>query len=781
MPSNYVCKTCKEEFSRVQGLKTHERNERDSSEDTDLHADSTNSSEAVKNRGPDSPRATHDHISLADRDTQSLYNEISDSLDSDDDEEPEPRIFPLHLASMIKTDNPDLSNVGRDGHETRQFIWNQSRNSRGQFEDATLSPSNGRIRDSSENPSNLSSCTDDIDIGNQDIPLPEKWCLTGESGTTNFVFESPRLIPERRESQLCLLNNEDEEAEESEVDEDHSVVINDSENVNAGRAEQVDTAEDESTKMDENESIEDENQAEDTDEDESIVAGHDDKFQTKEYEVHGVDNEDAVKSQDNEGIEDDICETSGADNGENGGVAGKEATEAKKGNFDEVIGKANSETENSDNEILEEWLNYCAAHIYETAEVERDETIELDDNRYGQARIEGDVIFEESGGGCGDKTNAVENDDSIEATSKGATEVENQKGVDVDSNKILEDSGLTFDVFFNTPVEAESGDIIQLDGEGELRVTEIRKKEVAVDEEIVAQDSEITGAEDEEIIEADIDGCFQVRGADNDITMVDFVEGFSGHDTAVLEQYDSFEVDEKGNFQWGEVVVEKEKNLEDEYNEYLRVRNIEENETTIDETVKQYLEMTVKVENDDSNEVDDKMNCQECEVVEKGVDGSLIITAERPKYGPESEFEQEVVDLNESMEIDSGNIAKVENGDSKMNTQDEEFHNDQTSVMDNDRGIDADYFNNSLEREVERDTMSENIGVNNDEIAEAENGEIILAADKPIKKQEEHQNSETNRSSVEFKAPFSVRLEYKNPVQNLEMNVCPLDLSRGIY
>lgn len=105
--------------------KSNALTERDSSEDTDLHADSTNSSEAVKNRGPDSPRATHDHISLADRDTQSLYNEISDSLDSDDDEEPEPRIFPLHLASMIKTDNPDLSNVGRGRCSTQILQKNQ--------------------------------------------------------------------------------------------------------------------------------------------------------------------------------------------------------------------------------------------------------------------------------------------------------------------------------------------------------------------------------------------------------------------------------------------------------------------------------------------------------------------------------------------------------------------------------------------------------------------------------------------------------------------------------
>ncbi|CAD6443739.1 b04f0f84-d757-4464-9571-82ab1f03401a [Sclerotinia trifoliorum] len=726
--------------------------ERESSEDTDLDANFTNSSEAVENREPDSPRATHDYISSAGEDTQTLDNEISDSFDSNDDGELEVRNSPLHLASMIGTNDPNLSNVGRGSSSTKGLDTTSEGSEIKELAIAKKNHKTKNIRKSSyelgENAVILSEelrygsnlkmdmrlCSsfgvsqeslevnlkenatlspNDVELGNQEILFPEKSCSTGKCGTTDDVFESPRLIPERRKSQLYLVGIEEEESEESEADEDHSVVVKDSENINAERAEQADTPEDESTEADENEDDE-------MDENQSIEAGHDDNFQMKGDEEHSVDNEDAVKLYDNDDIEDDICENCEADNDGNGGVAGEEATEANKDNCDELIGKATSETENSDNDedkinrhfdveneedvenhdngILERWINSCEGPMDETVEVERDETIEFDDNRYSQARVEEDFTTNESTDSYDDKTKVVENDDNIEATGKGATEVETKKGIDVDSNRILEDSGLIFDVPISTPAETGNRDNIQLGGEGKLQATEIRKKEVAVDEDIEVQGNKITEAEDEENIEVDIGECFQVRGADKDITMDDGAEGICGHDTAASEQ---------------------------------------------------------EVENDDSIEDDYKMNCQECEVQEKVVHDSLIIMAERPKCGPESEAEQEVVDLNESMEIDSNNTAGSENGDSKMSLQDEEFHNNQTSVADNDSNIDADYLNYSPAREVGWDTTDNDIEVNSNETAEAENGESISTIDKPIYKQEEHQNSEIIPSGDEFQTPFS--------------------------
>ncbi|KAJ8069518.1 hypothetical protein OCU04_003169 [Sclerotinia nivalis] len=746
--------------------------ERDSSEDTDLDADSTDSSEAVEDREPDSPRATHDQISSAGKNTQILDSEISDSFDSDDDEEPEPRNSPLHLASLIETNNPDLSTVGRGRSSTKSlgatseveelamaernhtnesiressselvedavilseesihqsnlkmdmrlgssFGVNRETLEANLKEDATFSSSKGEIRDSSKTPSTPSSCTDDIDLGNQEILSSEKWCLTGECGTTDVVFESPRLIPERRESQLYLVNTEDEEAEESEADGDHSVEVNYTENVNAEKAEKVNAAEGESTEMDENEKGE-------MDLYESIEAGHDDNFQMKEDERHDVDNEDAVEVHSNEGIGDAVGGTVEEDNDNNDGVKGKEATEAKKDNNDEFIDRATTETENCDgdevminryveveneenvenhdNEILEKWIS-CEGPINETAEVERDETIEFDDNGNGQPRVEEDVTIDESTEGCGEKTKVVENDDSIEVTGKEASGVENQKGVDINNNKILEDSGLIFDVAVETPVEAKSEDSIQLDDQGKLQVTEIRKEELAIEEEIEVQSNKITEVENEESIEVDIDGCFQVRGADKDITMGECVEGICGDFTAVAK-YDSLEVDEKGNLQ--------------------------------------------------SREVEEKV-----------IHGGLITVAERPKHGPAPEAEQEVVNLNESMEIDSDNTAEAENDDSKMNLQDEEVRDNQTTVVEDDGNIDADYLDYSPVKEFkqERDTMNEDIEVDSDETAEAENEKSIPAADKSIDTQEERQNSRTIQSGDEFKDPFSNLTDVQEP------------------
>ncbi|KAF7862503.1 hypothetical protein EAF04_007376 [Stromatinia cepivora] len=645
-----------------------------------------------------------------------------------------------------------------------------------------------------------SSCTDDIDLGNQEIFSLERWCLTGECDTTDVVFESPRLIPERRESQLYLVKTEDEKTEENEADEGHSVEVNDTENVNAEKAENADAVEDESTEMDENEDDEIDFYG-------SIEANHDYNLQIREDERHGVDNEDAVQVHNNEGIGDavggtveagndgsngvviseideakndnsneimDIVEVQGgrgtedatseiteADNDKNDGVTGKEATRGKKGKSDKAIDRATTETENCDsdevainryveveneenvedhdNEILEKWIISCKGPIDATTEVERDETIEFDDNGNGQPRVEEEVTMDESIGGCGDKTMVAENDHSIEVTGNEDNEAENQKSFDVDNQKILEESRLKFDVAAEIPVETENEDSIQLNDKGKLQVPEIGKKEVAIEEGI--------------------------EGVDKDIPMNDCPECFYGDKTAIAEDDDGIEVDEKRNLQWREVVAENEGNVEGDYNEYLRVQNIEENEISIDDSIGQYLEKNVEEESNVSIEVDKKMNFQELEVEEKVVHGDLIIVVKRPEYGPVPEFEHEGLNMNESMEIDSDNTAKAENDDSKMTHQDGGVHDNQTTVVENDGNIDADYLEYSPVKEVKqgRDTMNEDIEVDSDETAERENEKSISASDKPIDTQEERQNSRTIQSDNEFKDPFSGLDEVQGP------------------
>ncbi|KAF7955545.1 hypothetical protein EAE96_004471 [Botrytis aclada] len=100
-----------------------------------------------------------------------------------------------------------------------------------------------------ESSSTTGSSTSDANLYTLAIQSPDQWAIPEDCDTSNFLFESPKLIPERRASQLFLVTTEDEKADQ-DADEDNSHDVNAPENVIAEEPKSINTAEDESTEFD---------------------------------------------------------------------------------------------------------------------------------------------------------------------------------------------------------------------------------------------------------------------------------------------------------------------------------------------------------------------------------------------------------------------------------------------------------------------------------------------------------------------------------------------------
>ncbi|KAF7943589.1 uncharacterized protein EAE97_005660 [Botrytis byssoidea] len=146
--------------------------------------------------------------------------------------------------------------------------------------DAALDLCEQKTKAESESSSTTNSSMSDLNLETLETQSPDHWIIIEGYDTSNILFESPRLIPERRASQLFLVTTENEEAVDEDADGYRSPVMNTPEHVIAEEPKSINAAD--------------------------IGVDHDDDDQTEEnenYESHDVDDEEGVNLDNNDGRE----------------------------------------------------------------------------------------------------------------------------------------------------------------------------------------------------------------------------------------------------------------------------------------------------------------------------------------------------------------------------------------------------------------------------------------------------------------------------------------------
>ncbi|TGO35202.1 hypothetical protein BHYA_0166g00050 [Botrytis hyacinthi] len=268
-------------------------------------------------------------------------------------------------------------------------------------EDAGLDICGQKIEAESESSSTTGSSTRDLNLETLETQSPDHWIIAEGYDTSNILFESPKLTPERRASQLFLVTTEDEEAADEDADGYRSPEVNTPGNVIAEEPKSMNAAEGEDTDSGKHDG------GEINLYDGIIGVDHDDDDQTEEnenYESHDVYDE-GVKLDNNDGRKATDDGFIGDKTDEDEIINGTGTAEAMRGIIKNIIREMCEEYTAwitvTTNEIMEVASNESIADIfkklcedftcvvvkvYQTPEAESEKAIDVDDIAYHEAQ-----------------------------------------------------------------------------------------------------------------------------------------------------------------------------------------------------------------------------------------------------------------------------------------------------------------------------------------------------------------------------------------------------------
>ncbi|KAF7909296.1 uncharacterized protein EAF01_003014 [Botrytis porri] len=260
-----------------------------------------------------------------------------------------------------------------------------------------------------------------------------RWMVPKSCDTSNLLFESPKLIPERRESQLFLVPAEDEKVGDKDADEDKSSEVKTPENFIEEEPKSINDAEDESTELGKHDG------SEISLNDGSIGVDDDDNDQANEkenYKSHDVDDEGGVKVDNNDGGK-----------ATEGGCI-REKTDENESVEDTETDEATSEIKDIIRQMCEEYTAWTAVTTHKTAEAANNESI-------------ADIIKKLCVGfAC------------VEVTIDETPQAEIEKAIDVD------------DIAYHEAQEAKGEDVNDTDMAKEESIIEVKNKDYSLEHKV---------------------------------------------------------------------------------------------------------------------------------------------------------------------------------------------------------------------------------------------------------------------------------------------------------
>ncbi|TGO21603.1 hypothetical protein BPAE_0210g00080 [Botrytis paeoniae] len=214
----------------------------------------------------------------------------------------------------------------------------------GTKEDAALDLCGQKTKAEPKSSSTTGSSISDVNLESLEVQSPGHWAIAEGCDTSNFLFESLKLIPERRASQLFLVITEnedarDEDAGDEDADEDKSPEVNTPENDIAEAPKGISATEDESTGLGKHEG------------------------KNENYKSHDVDEEEGVKVDNNNGRE-----------ATEGGFV-RDKTDENESFDDTGTAEAMSRIKDIIREMCEEYTAWTVVTTKKTVEAANDESI----------------------------------------------------------------------------------------------------------------------------------------------------------------------------------------------------------------------------------------------------------------------------------------------------------------------------------------------------------------------------------------------------------------------